>query len=400
MNFKNTTLFLFAMLLTSVLAVAQDENEEAKGYQFTDEIYLNNTPVKNQFRSGTCWSFSGLAFVEAEILRKTGKEYDLSEMFVVNHTYSDKASKYVRLNGNLNFGSGAEVTDVFRVIGLYGMMPESVYSGLNYGEDLHTHGELDEVLKSYVDAIIKNKNKKLSPVWHKGFDQILNTYLGEIPATFTYDGVEYTPQSFAKSTGFNPDDYIEITSYTHRPYYKPFIIEIPDNWLWAEIQNVKLDEMMQIIDNSLENGYTVAWGADVSDKGFSWKNGVAIIPDEEKADLAGTEKEKWEALTKKEKDKSIYSFDGPAKEKTITPEMRQMNYDNYTVTDDHGMLIVGRAKDQEGNVFYKIKNSWGTDDAIYGGYFYASAAYVKLQTLGIAVNKEIIPKSIKKELGL
>jgi len=400
MNIKTITLSMLAVLLTNFVAIAQDENDEAKSYQFADEIYINNTPVKNQYRSGTCWSFSGLAFVEAEILRQTGKEYDLSEMFVVNHTYSDKATKYVRMNGNLNFGGGAEVTDVFRVIELYGMVPESVYSGLNYGEEMHTHGELDELLKSYVDAIIKNKNKKLTTVWHQGFDKVLDTYLGEIPEKFTYDGAEYTPQSFAKSTGFNPKDYVEITSYTHREYYKPFIMEIPDNWLWSEIYNVKLDEMIETIDNALENGYTVAWGADVSDKGFSWKNGVAIIPDQEQADLAGTEKEKWEALTKKEKDKAMYNFDGPVKEKEITPEMRQLNYDNYTVTDDHGMLIVGRAKDQDGNVFYKIKNSWGAEDHIYDGYFYASLSYVKLQTLGIAVHKDAVPKKVKKELGL
>ena len=400
MNFKTITLSLFALLLTNFMAIAQDEKEEVKGYTFADEIYINNTPVKNQFRSGTCWSFSGLAFVEAEILRKTGKEYDLSEMFVVNHTYSDKAKKYVRMNGNLNFGGGAEATDVFRVIELYGMMPESVYSGLNYGEPLHTHGELDELLKSYVDAIVKNKSGKLSTVWHDAYDKVLDTYLGEIPETFTYEGAEYNAKSFAESTGFKAEDYIEITSYMHRPYYKPFIMEIPDNWLWAEIYNVQLNDMMQTIDNALENGYTVAWGADVSDKGFSWKNGVAIIPDEDKADLGGTEKEKWEALTKKEKTKSMYSFEGPVKEKEITPEMRQINYDNYTVTDDHGMLIVGRAKDQEGNVFYKIKNSWGTDDHVYDGYFYASVAYVKLQTLGIAVHKDALPKKVKKELGL
>ena len=400
MNIKTITLSMLALLFTSFGAFAQDENEEAKGYQFEDEIYINNTPVKNQYRSGTCWSFSGLAFVEAEILRQTGKEYDLSEMFVVNHTYSDKATKYVRMNGNLNFGGGAEVTDVFRVIELYGMMPESAYAGLNYGEPMHTHGELDELLKSYVDAIVANKNKKLSTVWHDGYDKVLNTYLGEIPSEFTYDGAEYTPKSFAESTGFNPKDYVEITSYSHRPYYKPFIMEIPDNWLWSDIYNVQLDEMMQTIDNALENGYTIAWGADVSDKGFSWKNGVAIIPDVEKSDLSGTEKEKWETLTKKEKTKAMFSFDGPTKEKEITPEMRQLAYDNYTVTDDHGMLIVGRAKDQAGNVFYKIKNSWGTDDHIYDGYFYASEAFIKLQTIGIAVHIDAVPKKIKKELGL
>ena len=397
-----TWLLMFALFLSNAVA-AQDETpqkEEKKGFQFTDEVVVKHTPVENQYRSGTCWSFSGIAFVEAELYRMTDKQYNLSEMFVVNHTYSDKAEKYVRMHGNLTFGSGAEVTDVFRVWRLYGIVPESVYSGLEYGEKKHTHGEMDEVLKAYVDAIVKNKNRKLTPVWHEGFDKVLNTYLGEIPEKFTYEDAEYTPRKFADMTGFNPDKYVELTSYMARPYYKEFVIEIPDNWLWAPIWNVHLDEMMEIIDNALENGYSVGWGADVSDKGFSWKNGVAIIPDEEKPDLTGTEKERWEALTEKEKRKALYSFDGPVKEKEITPEMRQQHYDNYLVTDDHGMLIVGIAKDQDGNKYYKVKNSWGTEGTKYDGYFYASEAFVRLQTIGIAVHKDAIPKQIRKKLDL
>ncbi len=397
-----TWLLMFALFLSNAVA-AQDETpqkEEKKGFQFTDEVVVKHTPVENQYRSGTCWSFSGIAFVEAELYRMTDKQYNLSEMFVVNHTYSDKAEKYVRMHGNLTFGSGAEVTDVFRVWRLYGIVPESVYSGLEYGEKKHTHGEMDEVLKAYVDAIVKNKNRKLTPVWHEGFDKVLNTYLGEIPEKFTYEDAEYTPRKFADMTGFNPDKYVELTSYMARPYYKEFAMEIPDNWLWAPIWNVHLNEMMEIIDNALENGYSVGWGADVSDKGFSWKNGVAIIPDEEKPDLTGTEKERWEALTEKEKRKALYSFDGPVKEKEITPEMRQQHYDNYLVTDDHGMLIVGIAKDQDGNKYYKVKNSWGTEGTKYDGYFYASEAFVRLQTIGIAVHKDAIPKQIRKKLDL
>ncbi len=388
-------------LFINIQVTAQEEKkkEEKKVFEFTDVIDIENTSVKNQYRSGTCWSFSGVGFVEAELLRMTGNEYDLSEMFVVSHTYSDKARKYVRMNGKLNFSAGAEVTDVLRVIKLYGMVPDTSCSGLEYGEPMHTHGELDLLLKNFVDAIIKNKNRKLTPVWHDAFDKVLYTYLGELPEKFNYDGQEYTAMSFAKSTGFNPNDYVEITSYSHRPYYKEFIMEIPDNWLWASIYNVQLDEMMNTIDNALENGYTIAWGADVSNKGFAWKKGVAIIPAEDKPDLSGTEKEKWEALTTKEKQKAMFAFEGPVPEKEITVEMRQQHYDNYLVTDDHGMLIVGTAVDQAGNKFYKIKNSWGTEGHIYDGYFYASVAYLKLQTIGIAVHKDAVPKKLRKLMG-
>jgi bleomycin hydrolase len=399
MNNKITSVLIAILMITNISIFAQEEEiKEEKGYVFTEDITIPHTAVRNQYRSGTCWSFSGIGFVEAEILKTTGKDINLSEMFCVNHTYSDKAEKYVRLAGYLNFGGGAEFTDVFRVIEKYGIVTEEAYAGLQYGEENHTHGELDELLKNYVEAIVKNKNRKLTPVWHEGFDRVLDTYLGEMPETFTFEEKEFTPISFRDELKINTDNYVEFTSYSHHPFYEAFAIAIPDNWLWAEWMNVPMDDMMEIIDSSLENGHTVGWGADVSDKGFSWKNGVAVIPDVEKGNLEGTEKEKWEALTKKEKQKAAFSFDGPAKEKVITQEMRQENYDNYKVTDDHGMLIVGTATDQDGNKYYKIKNSWGTEGHVYDGYFYASKAFVQLQTIGIAVNKEIVPKKIMKKL--
>jgi bleomycin hydrolase len=399
MKYKFTVYLLLSVFFLNLQAFSQEEKKEKKeekGYIITDVTVVPHTSVKNQYRSGTCWSFSGIGFIEAEILRETGKKYDLSEMFCVNHTYRDKAVKYVRLHGKLNFGSGAEFADVFRVIRKYGIVPESVYSGLQYGEDMHTHGELDALLQSYVDVIVKNKNRKLTPVWHEGFDKVLDTYLGELPGKFNYEGKEYTPESFRDMLGLNMDDYLEITSYTDHPYYEEYAVEIPDNWLWAKSMNVPLDEMMEIIDNALENGYTVAWGADVSDRGFNWKKGIAIIPDENPTDLSGTDLARWEALSKNEQKKELYSFDSIVQEVTVTEQMRQQYYDNYKVTDDHGMLIVGIAKDQKGNKYYKVKNSWGTDQK-YKGYFYASVPYVRLQTIGIAVNKKAIPKKILKK---
>jgi len=398
MNFKSLSLLLTVVFALNFQGFAQDslQKKAVKGYHFTDEVVVPHTRIENQYRSGTCWSYSTVSFIEAEVLRTTGKDVNLSEMFCVRHTYSDKAVKYVRLHGKMEFGQGAESADVFRVINKYGIVPQSVYTGLQYGTDKPVQGEMIAALKGFVDAIVKNPNHKLTPVWHEAYDRILDTYMGKLPKTFTYKGKTYTPQSFRDMLGLNMDNYEEFTSYEAHPYYKPFPLAIPDNWLWASTMNVPLDDMMAIIDNALHNGYTVAWGADVSDRGFNWKKGVAIIPNQ-KPKLKGSDQAKWEALSQREQQKELYSFDSIVEEVTVTPKMRQENYDNYKVTDDHGMLIVGIAHDQKGNKYYKIKNSWGTDQK-YKGYFYASKAYVELQTLSIAVNKEAIPKKIKKEL--
>jgi len=391
-----------AWILVSFLCLnttnAQEEKKE--GYKF-EEIYdLGVTCVKNQYRSGTCWSFSGLSFLESEILKSTGKTVDLSEMFVVRNCYSDKAIKYVRLHGSLNFGAGGSFEDILYTWQNYGFVPESVYSGLQYGEEKHVHAEMDNLLKKYVDGVVENENKKLTPVWHKGFNGILDAYLGELPGSFKYEGKEYTAKTFASDfMGINPEDYICLTSFTHHPYYSKFIIEVPDNWVWGEVYNVTLDDLKEIMHNSLKEGHTFCWGADVSEKGFSFSKGVAIVPENDIEEMSGSERSKWEAMSAKEREKLMYSFEGPVKEKLITAKMRQEQFDNYQTTDDHGMHITGMVKDQNGTIYYKVKNSWDTNN-VYNGYFYASEAFVMLKTMDIMINKNTLPKELKKKLGI
>ena len=392
---KRPQLLLFLFIFsTSIFA------QVTQGYKFEKIYDIEVTSVKDQARSGTCWSFAGLSFLEAEMLRIGKTSVDLSEMFIVRHCYSDKAVKYARLHGSLNYGPGGAFHDVLYVLKKYGAVPETVYRGMEYGEEKHTHGEIDAVLKSYMDAVLKNPNKKLSTSWNEGLNGILDAYLGKLPEKFTVNGVSYTPQSYAKSVvGLNPDDYVTITSYTHHPFYSKFIIEIPDNWLWESVYNVTLDEMMTVIKEAVKNGYTVGWAADVSEKGFSFKNGVAVVPETDIAEMAGSERERWEALTPEEREKRLYSFEEPMKEKTITQELRQEAFDNYLTTDDHGMHITGMAKDQNGTIYFKVKNSWNTTN-IYEGYLYASESFMRFKTMSVMVHKEAIPKEIRKKLGL
>lgn len=384
------------LLACSLTTIGAQENGE---YVFTPVKELKITPIKNQNRTGTCWSFSGVGFLEAELLRMGKGELDLSEMFVVSHSYKDKADKFVRLHGELNFAQGGSFGDVLYATKHYGVVPETVMNGLQYGEDQHVHGELESLASAYVNALIKNPNGKLSPVWKKGFDGIVDTYLGAAPSTFTYNGKEYTPQTFAKELGLNIDDYISITSYTHHPFYTTFPIEVQDNWRWDLSYNLPMEEMMEVCENSINNGYSIAWASDVSEKGFT-RDGVAVAADVKAFETSGSDQDKWVGLSRSEKEAEIKKMlEKPCQELVVTQEMRQKDYDNYQTTDDHGMLIYGIAKDQTGKKFYMVKNSWGTDNK-YKGTWYASEAFVAYKTMNIIVHKDALPKAIKTKLGI
>ncbi|MDR2920291.1 MAG: C1 family peptidase [Tannerella sp.] len=377
----------------SVNAFAQDE------YEFTTVKELKITPVKNQSRTGTCWSFSGVAMIEAELLRLGKGEYDLSEMFVVNHSYRDKADKYVRLHGFLNFAQGGSFADVIYAFKHYGAIPGEIYKGLEYGEEVHVHGEIEQPAAAYLKALIENPNGKLSPTWKKAYQGIIDAYLGEIPETFTYKSKQFTPKSFGESLGLNMDDYVSLTSYTHEPFYSSFALEIEDNWRWAQSYNLPLDEFMEVFDNAVNNGYTIAWGSDVSEKGFT-RDGLATVPDIEYMETSGSDQDRWVGLSRAEKDAEIKKLASkPCKEMEITQALRQEGYDNYQTTDDHGMLIYGIAKDQNGKKFYMVKNSWGTNNK-YNGTWYASEAFIAYKTMNIVVHKDALPKAVKSKLDI
>ena len=382
------------VLTAGVLVAAQAQPRPAapvnpKDYQFTTIKELPITPVKNQFRSGTCWCFSTLSFLESEIIKakniKDPAQYpDFSEMFVVRKAYYDKAIKYVRMDGFLNFAAGSDFGDVLEVAKTYGLISEKDYSGLQYGYDLPVQGELDAVLKGYVSAVVKNPNKKLTKVWPKGVDGILDAYMGVIP-----EDKIIAPDAL----GINLDDYIGFTSYTHHPFYTAFAMEVPDNWRCTPSWNVPLDEFMAIIDYAVNNGYTVAWGGDVSETGFT-RNGLAILIDEANKATSGSDQERWVGKADEK------PAEKPAiKEVEVTQELRQQYYDEKTSTDDHGMHLYGIAKDQNGVKYYMIKNSWGVTGA-YDGLWYMSENFVKGKTLNILVNKKAVPKEILKKIGV
>lgn len=359
------------------------------------------TSVKNQARSGTCWNYSTLSFFEAEILKKKNKTYDLCEMFVCNKNYMDRAVVKVRMHGDAQFSQGGSAYDVLYVLKTYGICPEEAMPapGTMYGDTLNNFNEFFGVMEPYVEAVAKSEAKTITPTWKNGLQGILDAYLGKCPETFKYEGKTYTPTQFAQSLGLDWNDYVTITSYTHHPFYTAFPVEVQDNWRQPHSWNLPMDEMAAVIDNAIMNGYTVAWGGDVSESGFT-RNGLALLIDEKAPQgLEGSDMAKWLKLTAAEKKDKIKEAGVTVKELTPSQEQRQKEFDNWTLTDDHGMLIYGIAKDQTGREYYMVKNSWGTDNE-YKGTWYMSKNFIIAKTMDYMVNKNAIPKDIRKKLGI
>lgn len=395
----NRIITVFTVLLLAMNSAKAQDVIVTGGYKLSAVKDLPAASVKNQYRSGTCWSFSGLSFLESEILRMQNKEYDLADMWLVKKDYYERAKAYVRFQGKISFGSGAESNNVMDNITKYGIVPESVFPGLNYGESNHVHGEFDAILEAFVNGVLENENTKLSTAWLKAYSNILDTYLGSDIEKFSYEGKEYTPSEFRDALNIVPDDYVELSSFTHHPYYKPFIFEVPDNWSFGHMYNIQLEELFQQAVYALDQGYTILWGSDVSEDGFSHRDGIALIPDADIKELSGSEKEKWEAMSEQERGAMLYEFKEPVPEKVITPELRQQAFDDYRTQDDHGMHITGYYKDADGKVFFKVKNSWGDSNSL-GGYFFASESYFKYKTIGIMIHKDALQPQIKSKLNL
>ncbi len=373
-------------LLCAGWVSAQELAADLNGYHFTTIKKLGVTPVENQNKSGTCWVYSANSFFESELIRMGKQPVDLSEMFIVRAGYLERAENYIRRQGAAAFGQGAETHDVWNIVRKYGIVPQSVYSGFPPGQDKPVHGEMEAVLKAMLDALNKNPDGKLSTQWRKAFTGALDGYMGTPPTTFTVAGKSYTPLTYMESLGLKSDDYVALTSYTHHAFYKPFVLEVSDNWSNGEFYNLPLDEFTQVAENAVDKGFGVVWAADVSEKTFSAKEGMAIMP-----------AKAWEDMSAGERD-SIWK--APLKEKLVTQEQRQAAFDEMSTTDDHGMHITGIVKDQTGTKYYTVRNSWGTVKKEMNGYLYVSQPYFRSKTMSILVHKDAIPAAIRQKLGI
>ena len=400
---KILTLALVVMM--SIGASAANKKEAAKNANKPVFTTIKENPItsmKDQNRSGTCWDYSTISFFESEILKATGKTYDLDESFVANKTYMERAIQVVRYHGDCQFAQGGSAEDVLATMKTHGIIPQGImpFPGSLYGDSLNNFNEFFKVLEPYVAAIAKSDAKKISTTaWKNGLQGILDAYLGQCPEKFTYEGKEYTPKTFMASLGINLNDYVSITSYTHHPFYSAFAVEVQDNWRFPLSYNVPMDEMMQIIDNAIEQGYTVAWGGDVSEDGFTRK-GLAYAVDSKKTQsLQGSDMAKWLKMTATKKRDIIDSLGCTVPEIVPTQELRQERFDNWELTDDHGMLIYGVAKDQNGKEYYMVKNSWG-ETGDYKGTWYMTKTFIAANTMDFLINKNAIPAEIRKKLGI
>lgn len=382
---------LIALIFSVISAFGQ-------GYQFTEVVKVPATPVKNQAATGTCWCFATVSFLESELLRNGKGEYDLSEMFLVRQKYMNQLQdNYIR-KGKGNIGQGSLSHTAMNAFRQVGIVPEEVYNGINYGSDRHNHGEMVKYLHGIAGTAVDLKHR--SPEYDKIVNFVFDTYLGPIPEKFNYKGKEYTPKSFTASLGINPDDYVELTSFIHHPYYTQFEVEVPDNWEHEKMYNLPLDELIETMDYALNKGYTVCWDGDVSEKGFSHSNGVAINPEVSKVeDFAGTDRARFEQMSMNQRLEEVYKFERPYKEVSVTPEVRQEGFEKFVTTDDHLMHITGIVKDQNGTPYYITKNSWGTERNTFGGYLNMSESYVRAKTIFIMVHKDAVPKAIRSKLG-
>ena len=396
---------LLSLALISLLAIgaqAQEAEKKANNKPIFTTIKENPiTSIKDQNRSGTCWDYSTISFFESEILKATGKTYDLCESFVANKTYMERAIQVVRYHGDCQFAQGGSAEDVLATMKTHGIVPQGImpFPGSLYGDSLNNFNEFFSLLEPYVAAISKSTAKKISNQWKSGLQGILDAYLGECPEEFTYEGKKYTPKSFVESLGINLDDYVSITSYTHHPFYTAFAVEVQDNWRFPLSYNLPMDEMMQVIDNAIENGYTVAWGGDVSEDGFT-RQGLAYAIDTKKTEsLQGSDMARWLKMSTEKKRNLIDSLGCTVPEIVPTQKMRQERFDNWELTDDHGMLIFGVAKDQNGKEYYMVKNSWG-ETGEYKGVWYMTKSFIAANTMDFLINKNAIPKAIRKKLGI